>query len=69
MAVGVALPALSPDIVSIMGCALFVGGTFTVITMAGFQEGREIGGVRMIAALVSTAVILAVPRHCPARRP
>jgi Uncharacterised MFS-type transporter YbfB len=33
--------------------ALLVGGTFTVITMAGFQEARDVGGVRMIAALAS----------------
>ena len=53
MAVGVALPAVWSGIVPIMISALLVGATFTVITMAGFQEGREIGGVKMIAAMAS----------------
>ena len=57
MAAGVVLPALRPGIVSIMLSALLVGATFTVITMAGFQEGREVGGVRMIAALASAFAI------------
>jgi hypothetical protein len=37
-----------------------VGGTFTVITMAGFQEGRRVGGphaTRMIAAMASAFAI------------
>src|SRR5205814_1647688 len=51
MAVGVVLPVMWPGIASIMLSALLVGGAFTVITMAGFQEGREVAGVRMIAAL------------------
>jgi len=53
MAVGVVLPALWTGIVSIMASALLVGATFTIITMAGFQEGRELGGVTMIAAMAS----------------
>ena len=57
MAVGVVLPVLRPGIVSIMLSALLVGGTFTVITMAGFQEAREVGGVRMIAALASAFAV------------
>ena len=57
MAVGVVLPVTWPGIVSIMLSALLVGGTFTVITMAGFQEGREVGGVRMIAALASAFAV------------
>jgi hypothetical protein len=57
MAVGVVLPVMWPGIVSIMLSALLVGGTFTVITMAGFQEGREVGGVRMIAALASAFAV------------
>jgi len=51
MAVGLVLPVIRPGIGSIMLSAILVGGTFTVITMAGFQEGREVGGVRMIAAM------------------
>src|SRR5437867_10507574 len=53
MALGVVLPVLSPGIATIMVCALLVGGMFTVITMAGFQEARDVGGVRMIAAFAS----------------
>ncbi|HEY3101522.1 MAG TPA: YbfB/YjiJ family MFS transporter [Methylomirabilota bacterium] len=53
MALGVILPVLSPGIATIMVCALLVGGMFTVITMAGFQEARGVGGVRMIAAFAS----------------
>jgi Uncharacterised MFS-type transporter YbfB len=43
-----------------MASALLVGGTFTVITMAGFQEGRRVGGphaTRMIAAMASAFAI------------
>src|SRR5882672_5548800 len=57
MALGVVLPVLWPGITSIMLSALLVGGTFTVITMAGFQEGREVAGVRMIAALASAFAV------------
>jgi len=57
MAVGLVLPVIRPGIASIMLSALLVGGTFTVITMAGFQEGREIGGVRMIAAMASAFAV------------
>ena len=57
MAVGLVLPVIRPGIGSIMLSALLVGGTFTVITMAGFQEGREVGGVRMIAAMASAFAV------------
>jgi predicted MFS family arabinose efflux permease len=57
MAVGVVLPVVWSGIVAIMVSALLVGGTFTVITMAGFQEGRVVGGVRMIAALASAFAV------------
>jgi predicted MFS family arabinose efflux permease len=57
MACGVVLPVAWPRIVSIMLSALLVGATFTVITMAGFQEGREVGGVRMIAAMASAFAV------------
>ena len=57
MALGVVLPVLLPGIVAIMLCALLVGGMFTVITMAGFQEARDVGGVTMIAALASAFAI------------
>jgi len=57
MAVGLVLPVIRPGIGSLMLSAILVGGTFTVITMAGFQEGREVGGVRMIAAMASAFAV------------
>ena len=60
MAAGVVAPALQGGIGTIMVSALLVGGTFTVITMAGFQEGRRVGGphaTRMIAAMASAFAI------------
>ena len=60
MAAGVVAPVLQAGIGAIMASALLVGGTFTVITMAGFQEGRRVGGphaTRMIAAMASAFAI------------
>jgi len=60
MAIGVVAPVLRPGIGAIMASALLVGGTFTVITMAGFQEGQRVGGphaTRMIAAMASAFAI------------
>lgn len=42
MAAGVALPAVWPGLTAIIACALLVGGTFVVVTMAGMQEARRI---------------------------
>jgi MFS family permease len=42
MAAGVALPAVWPGMTAIIVCALCVGGTFMVITMAGMQEARRV---------------------------
>jgi predicted MFS family arabinose efflux permease len=42
MALGVALPALWPGMTAILACAVCVGGTFVVITMAGLQEARRV---------------------------
>jgi MFS family permease len=56
LAVGVGLPAMASGIASVVVSALLVGGTFTVITMAGFQEARTIAGGRarrLIAAMVT----------------
>jgi uncharacterized MFS-type transporter YbfB len=56
MAFGIALPIVWSGIVAIMLAALLVGGTFMVITMAGMQEARSVGGVRatgLMAALTS----------------
>lgn len=58
MAVGVALPALSPHIAAIFLAALFVGGTIMVITLAGMQEARRVAGsagaAPMMAAMTSS---------------
>lgn len=43
-ALGEALIALSPTIAGTALCALFVGGTFMVITMEGLREARRIAG-------------------------
>jgi predicted MFS family arabinose efflux permease len=56
MAFGVALPAVWPGIAAIMLAALFVGGTFMVITMVSMQEARAIGGrnpTGLIAAMTA----------------
>jgi len=56
MAFGIALPIVWSGIVPIMLAALFVGGTFMVITMVGMQEARSVGGMRatgLMAALTS----------------
>jgi len=42
MALGVAFPALWPGMAAILACAVCVGGTFVVITMAGLQEARRV---------------------------
>ena len=56
MAFGVALPIVWSGIAPIMLAALFVGGTFMVITMVGMQEARGVGGARatgLMAALTA----------------
>jgi len=56
MAFGIALPIVWSGIVPIMLAALFVGGTFMVITMVGMQEARSVGGMHatgLMAALTS----------------
>jgi len=56
MAFGVALPVVWPGIAAIMVAALFVGGTFMVITMVGMQEARDVAGAHatgLMAALTS----------------
>jgi MFS family permease len=56
MAFGVALPIVWSGIAPIMLAALFVGGTFMVITMVGMQEARSVGGARatgLMAAMTS----------------
>jgi len=56
MAFGVALPVVWSGIAAIMVAALFVGGTFMVITMVGMQEARDVAGAHatgLMAALTS----------------
>ena len=56
MAFGIALPIVWPGIAAIMLAALFVGGTFMVITMVGMQEARSVAGARatgLMAAMTS----------------
>lgn len=54
MALGVIAPVVWSGVGAIVLSALLVGATFTVITMAGFEEGRRVAGphaTRMIAAM------------------
>src|SRR5262249_57522513 len=56
MGVGVALPFWRPGIAGIMIAALLVGGTFMVVTQAGMQEARAVGGpraTRLMAAMTA----------------
>lgn len=56
MALGVAVPAFHRGAASLMLAAICVGGTFMVLTMAGLQEGRRVGGeaaTRLMAAMTA----------------
>lgn len=56
MAAGVALPAISPQLPSILIAALCVGGTFMVVTLVALQEAKRIAGkdaTGLIAAMTS----------------
>jgi hypothetical protein len=53
MAAGVAAPLVLPGMTGIAACALCVGATFMVITMAGLQEGRRQGGSPVLAAMTA----------------
>ena len=56
MAIGVALPAVHSSIVTLVASAICVGGTFMVMTMAGFQEARRIAPgspTKLIAAMTA----------------
>jgi predicted MFS family arabinose efflux permease len=57
MAVGVAVPAFLRGAASLVLAAICVGGTFMVLTMAGLQEGRRVGGeaaTRLMAAMTAS---------------
>ena len=53
MAAGVAAPLVIPGIAGVLGSALLVGSTFMVITMAGMQEARRVGGPALMAAMTA----------------
>jgi len=53
MAAGVAAPLALPGMAGIVVCALCVGATFVVITMAGLQEGRRLRGSNVLAAMTA----------------
>jgi MFS family permease len=56
MAGGVAIPLASTGVTALLASAILVGATFMVITMAGLQEARRLGGPRsreLIAAMTS----------------
>ena len=53
MAIGVAAPLVVPGVAGVLGSALLVGSTFMVITMAGMQEARQVGGSALMAAMTA----------------
>ena len=53
MAAGVAAPLALSGIAGILVSALCVGATFMVITMAGLQEARRLGGAGVLAAMTA----------------
>ncbi len=57
MAIGVAAPVLSPGLPAVLLAAGCVGGTFMVVTMAGMQEARRVGGAnaRSLMAAMTAA--------------
>lgn len=57
MALGVAAPLLLPGVGGILLAALLVGGTFMVITMAGLQVARAIGGAPLMAAMTAAFAV------------
>ncbi len=60
MAAGVQLPATTRSMTMIIAASLCVGGTFMVMTMAGFQEARRLSSGapgRLIAAMTAAFAI------------
>ncbi|HEY1290157.1 MAG TPA: YbfB/YjiJ family MFS transporter [Burkholderiales bacterium] len=53
MAAGVAAPLFVHGMAGIVACALCVGATFVVITMAGLQEASKLGGANVLAAMTA----------------
>jgi predicted MFS family arabinose efflux permease len=60
MAAGVLAPALRMSVATLLWCAVCVGGTFMVVTMAGIQEARRLAGAsapRLIAAMTAAFAV------------
>jgi len=60
LALGVLAPVLAINLYTLLFAALCVGGTFMVITMAGIQQARRLGGTRsaQVVALYTAAFAL-----------
>ena len=60
MALGVVVPLMASGLPGMITAALFVGGTFMVITMAAMQEARRVAGpqVRALMAAMTSAFAL-----------
>jgi MFS family permease len=60
MAAGVLAPAVHMSVSTLLLCAVCVGGTFMVVTMAGIQEARRVSGAsapRLIAAMTAAFAV------------
>jgi len=60
MALGVLAPALRMTVSTLLWCAVWVGGTFMVLTMTGIQEARRVAGAaapRLIAAMTAAFAV------------
>jgi MFS family permease len=60
LALGVVAPVFAVNLYTLLFAAVCVGGTFMVITMAGIQEARRLGGERsgQVVALYTAAFAL-----------
>jgi predicted MFS family arabinose efflux permease len=60
LTLGVVAPVFAINLYTLLFAALCVGGTFMVITMAGIQEARRLGGARSarVVALYTAAFAL-----------
>jgi MFS family permease len=60
LALGVVVPVFAINLTTLLFAALCVGGTFMVITMAGIQEARRLGGAQSarVVALYTAAFAL-----------
>jgi hypothetical protein len=60
MAIGTALPMLTQSIWSLAASAVFVGGSYTISTMAGLQLARELDPDDPAPLQAATTVAFAV---------